>query len=371
MTDLVAEVRSDQTEVLALGPRTEVGRNAISAVTPDGAVVDFSILIVSESRDGLISRVEYFPEQALDDALARYAELAAAADADGPPASDAPWLDNHAVRTWRRFEELFAARDWVAFGALFSADSVFEDRRRGMAWEIRGRDNRVRNVRVLGEDLGAAVTAWAPLAVRGERLGLFRIVFGSEGETVTELLQIDEYDEDGLLAVTITFDADDLDAAFAELDERYAATLGPQAAAVVRGGSQLLGAYNAGDFERFRALMVDELEVIDHRPVGTGAYTGADRFVEANRVHREVIGNYRFRAIDIPAVADRVCLTRNLGTGTNSEGGAVEVPSWGVWTWRSDAFERFEYFPIDGFDDALARFRELTKSDDPSDFAAD
>ena len=66
----------------------------------------------------------------------------------------------------------------------------------------------------------------AVLAVRGERLALTRLENGtadrSPGAPQDELLQLFGLDEDGRIALQISFDIDDMDAALAELDAAHA-----------------------------------------------------------------------------------------------------------------------------------------------------
>jgi ketosteroid isomerase-like protein len=64
------------------------------------------------------------------------------------------------------------------------------------------------------------------LATRGHRLALlhqrFELADGDVGPSETESVNVAESDEHGRFATLVTFDADQLDAAYAELDRRYA-----------------------------------------------------------------------------------------------------------------------------------------------------
>ncbi len=65
------------------------------------------------------------------------------------------------------------------------------------------------------------------IATRGERLALSRTRFSPRdqrpGAFHVELLDIVEINADGLIVARVSFDLDDIDAAFAELDARYVA----------------------------------------------------------------------------------------------------------------------------------------------------
>ena len=83
----------------------------------------------------------------------------------------------------------------------------------------------IANMRVLAE-IEANMTLTV-MATRGERLALSRVYSANRdlrhGEFDVELLSIVEIDADNRIATHITFDPDDIDAAFEELDARYLA----------------------------------------------------------------------------------------------------------------------------------------------------
>ena len=77
----------------------------------------------------------------------------------------------------------------------------------------------------------AAPSSWQlevePIAIRGSRLSLIRECYrdtdGAERPVAIELLRVTEVSDGDLVHDTVTFDPDDIDAAFEELDARYLA----------------------------------------------------------------------------------------------------------------------------------------------------
>ena len=107
----------------------------------------------------------------------------------------------------------------------------------------RGPQAEIDNMRAIA-DLGATVTTSDVIATRGERLALVRIRVSIRDQEArafdTESLNVVEIDADVRIAAIVTFDPDDIDAAFEELDARY---LAGEAAAHAETWSVVAGAY--------------------------------------------------------------------------------------------------------------------------------
>src|SRR6185437_6405206 len=109
---------------------------------------------------------------------------------------------------------------------LLADDMVADDRRRVVNAGIRrGRDVHIADMRATVE-VSEPTCFSSVLATRGARLALahVRIVNrGMTGEVGAEALGIAEIDADERIVAVISFDLDDIDAAFEELDRRYLA----------------------------------------------------------------------------------------------------------------------------------------------------
>jgi len=137
-------------------------------------------------------------------------------------------LDNAAVRALVRHAGSFAARDWDEMVSLCSDDIVNDDRRTGVSSGVMTGIEVVFDLTRGLADVGFVSVAHEVLAVRGAYLALVQRRWARNDGFELALLSVVEVNEDGLYAANVMFDADDLDAAMRELDER-AARLGESA----------------------------------------------------------------------------------------------------------------------------------------------
>ena len=131
----------------------------VRASCADGWVVDISqvrdtggghwyvgSICVATFRDGLLHRLEQFPDEALDAAMARYHELVGTApSADASPTQDEPW--NDADRWMRQAIELRSAGRFEEWAQCFDEDVVWVSHRAITSGTYRGRDEVERRVR--------------------------------------------------------------------------------------------------------------------------------------------------------------------------------------------------------------------------------
>ena len=184
----------------------------------------------------LVNRCEIFDAADLDAALARFDELR-------PPT---PQLENAASRVGECYLAHFAAGDWDGMAEILADDFSSEDRRRVVGAGVRhGRDAEIVDMRAIA-DLGLANVTSTAIATRGGRLVLSRVRFSDRDHApesvLTEVLIILEINADERIVATVTFDLDEFDAAFEELDARY---LAGEAAAHAQTWSAVTGVYAA------------------------------------------------------------------------------------------------------------------------------
>ena len=152
-----------------------------------------------------------------DAALARFNQLSR------PTAQ----LENKASQVTERFLACFAAREWDAMPQILGDIFSYDDRRRVVGSGVRdGGDAHIADMRA-SADLWTADVTPAIMATRGERLALAHLCFPARDQGpeafVTDVLAIVEINVDERMVAFVTFDVDDIDAAFAELDARYLA----------------------------------------------------------------------------------------------------------------------------------------------------
>ncbi len=322
-----------------------------TGTTVDGGAVEFLILFVCILRDGHITRVEFFPERALDEALRRFDEL-------GP--TPVLMLDNLCLQLVRRLGELTERRDWEAIALLYGDDIVFDDRRPGLSTLVTGREAMLVNVRAV-QDSGTFETVDTPVAVRGNRCALFRVQFLSSAYDV-QTLTVTEVDEHGVFQATVLFDVDDLDGAFAELEARYLAGEAAAHADAYRPVVAFRESYNQRDWDALGALLRDDFVGVDHRAAGWGTVEGRDHFVELMRGMVELapdMTGYHAAIYELDAHG-AVGLMR--GAGTSLADSPVERLFLMTIIVRGGKVARMEFFAADALNEARARFRELDPS---------
>src|SRR5262249_15563836 len=118
----LVDVAPDAKRYIATFHAIDVGRFVselrMAGESTEGAEVTWTTYNVSVVRDGVIASSDIYPDDALDEALARYAEL-------GPR----PGLENLCTRQLEEFARRFEASDAVGLRAILRDDFVTEDGR--------------------------------------------------------------------------------------------------------------------------------------------------------------------------------------------------------------------------------------------------
>jgi ketosteroid isomerase-like protein len=117
MVELAPDARGELAAILDIAPRVSLNRSRVYGHAPDGGAFELLYLQVGQLRDGLIDRLEFFDDDAEDEARRRFVELAGGADL----------TPNE--RLALRFTDAFHARDWAAFRACLADDLVRVDHR--------------------------------------------------------------------------------------------------------------------------------------------------------------------------------------------------------------------------------------------------
>ena len=211
-------------------------------------------------KGDLISRGELFDEADLDTALARFDELS----------RPAPQLENAASQVVERFRHHFAARDWDAMAEMLAADMSNDDRRRVVNAGIRrGRDAEIENMRAPPISGVTNITSTVDCDPWGAPRPLSRPLVGTRPRGPRSSNSMSSTSSKSTLTSgsrrCVTFDPDDIDAAFEELDARY---LAGEAAAHAHTWSVITRAYAALNRTKFPPTTADFVN-IDHRRRGS------------------------------------------------------------------------------------------------------
>jgi hypothetical protein len=227
MFDLAEGITVRYEDVLALEPDAFLASNIFCGTgrASGGAYEADLLALAMYGADGRHVRIEWFDRDRAAEALARFDELGPSSTEEGPPpAARAAAVENAATRGIDQFEDAWAAGDWERVAARFAPGFRLRDRRSYAHLDL-DREQQLASLRFRFE-MRSSRFRHEVLATRGHRLALVRarvnLDDGDVGPSESESLLVLESDEHGAL-VQIAFDPDALDAAYAELDSRYAA----------------------------------------------------------------------------------------------------------------------------------------------------
>jgi len=345
MDDLAvsADIRVDH--VLRLCATAIIGVSTFRGTASGGDFENATVYV--GSHDGhVLHGWELFDLEQLDAAQARYDELA-----DVHPGAGG--FENAATHAADRLRAARKARDAHPLAALVPAGFRISNRRKACRQEL-GREESIAAVRA-----GASPGRSDTLATRGDRLALIRErPEAGEGATAldaTGWLEIVEVDAAGSPTRLTLFDEEDLDAARAELDERY-----EEGEAAVYGHAAMTRAFRsalaAREWDTLAKLLAPDLVVEDHRILGWETLHGPGEYVEALRSLVELAPDVRLRLDHVVSMSDRAVIYAPAWVGTR-DGGAFEDPSMVVAEFDAlHRIRRFDQYGADQVAEARARF---------------
>ncbi|MGE2724795.1 BTAD domain-containing putative transcriptional regulator [Mycolicibacterium pulveris] len=330
---------------------TEIGAvltHAAYGTTTEGFGAEWQDITVLTVEDGLINRCELFDAGDLDAAVARFDELS----------RSVPRLENTAIRVGDRLLAAFAARDWVAMADKVADNFHGIDRRRVVNAGLHGRDAFVESLRATVE-LGGPQATSEPVAIRAERLVLTRVRYVLDDDDPdafrVDFLQVVEIDAEERIATVVTFDPDDIDAAFEELDRRY---LAGEAAAHAETWSLVVGAY-AGFNHRDLTATTPDFDSVDHRR--GAAFAPGDMIAYIQAAWRDS-PDTRIYIAAVHRLSDFGAVVTHIAQGLSLEGFDAEWRDIHLLTVDGDTLSRCELFNEEDLDVALARFDELGRT---------
>jgi hypothetical protein len=309
--------------------------------------------------DGLLSRIEAFEVDDEDRALARFDAVVAKTTERAGPSEQR--FANAATRSIDRFHEAYAARDWNGVAALF-APGYRDIDRRVIADLILDREAYLEMQRAIF-DMAVSHYTHELLATRGDRLALCRISFRGSGITVgaSELdwLKLFEVDARGERVEGVAFDEDDAVAAYAELEDRYAAGEGAPYAELLANTRAFCDASAARDWDTVARLLPDDFTLVSHRRiVGTATPVSRDEYLATRGAVDDLGLSGDLRLDHLLRISPTAAVGVVTWFGTVG-GGDFEDSFVVVYTHDGSRFHTLELFDLDDLDTALARFDEL------------
>ena len=162
----------------------------------------------------------------------------------------------------------------------------------------------------------------------------------------------------GACTRTTHFDDEDEIAAIDLLDEWYIEGEGATDAAILGAGREFLHTYHAHDWTGLRDRMAPDFEFVDHRPL-PWPLSDADGLIRLMQERIDQVPDLRSRIRKL-WVQGRAALSVGEAIGTDEQGGLQCWPLLTVWALdAAGKTQRIEYFALEQFDAALARFDEL------------
>jgi class 3 adenylate cyclase len=312
--------------------------------------------------DGRIGRWERFDPGHEAEALARFDALTAGG-------TEEPFA-NAASRAEDRFAGRFNAKDWAGIVACTAEGMVFDERRR-LSRNTSNREVWLEQLRVMF-DRPESRFSKRLLATRGERLCLHMHEFDARVADDAGPLAMEphpaihEVDEDGKIVAIVLFDAEDLDAAYLELDRRFEAGEG---GALAEGFRLFCEALAGRDWDAILTQCAPDFVEHDHRSLAVlGTTRGAAAWVE----------NFRALVGVAPDTTLRFEHLRASGHGFlwqlrwqgQSEASGYEIPMVGVTEFDTGGrIARIDFYDPEQLPEARARFEEIrTKADGASVF---
>ncbi len=320
-----------------------------------GAFENVWLVLVELDEQGRARRADVWEAEQQGAARARFAELAAAVQ---PPSRFA----NAATRASDQCTAAWMDEDWERFAKGLPADFRMSDRRRLVQLEL-DREHFLAFARSLGERATTRLVNSEILATRGARLALLRwrieIAGGDVGPSELVQLNLCETDEHGVLTAMVRWDADDLDAAYAELDARFEAGEGAAHRRVLASSVASNAAIRIRDWDALAALCAPTFFMRDHRLLGWGAMVqDAATFVRVIRSATELAPDSDYRHDHT-----RVCARGHFSAVTlrgTRDGGAFENAFLRVTEVDEQGRVRsHEVYEEGDFERALARFEEF------------
>lgn len=269
----------------------------------------------AQSRNGTATREASSPEAIVPNA-------AGTQDPGRTPSR----FDNDATRAGRLLRDRWLSRDWPGFLRLLTDGFLFRDRQSTSHLEL-ARDEYLQFVREIG-NFGSRELRTELVGTRGERLALNKLQLlvadGDVGPSEMKYLNLIEVDDHGRLLAMVRFAADDIEAAWAELDNRYKSGEAAQHPLLFSCEDELLGGVNRRAWEQFPDFYAKDFVANDERPAGFGTLHGGAPHQNAIRAMIELAPDARLRLLHIRTVG-RISMVEAMWHGTR-DGGAFESP---------------------------------------------
>jgi tetratricopeptide (TPR) repeat protein len=331
---------------------SEVGLSRLSTRHRDGSEVEALVVVEVNGQEAVHGVI--FDADDLDAALAEFHAVRTRSDAG-------------VITLVHRWVDAVHRRDRNAAAALIAADVIDDDRRPLVGGRRTGRADAIANFDAIIANGLDRVSAEV-VATRGSCIALIEFQWRLEDGGEVTVLSVSECDDTrAVFTRTATFDPDQLDAAYAELDDRFESRAG-RCAPVARVARSLLAAWVAGDPRAMRRCFAPTNTVIDHRRAGWESMDG-DGFVRRSEALFEMSETRGSRLIEVRRLEPWGVVGRVDSVGTSSDGGAFTSSIWSTTIVEHGRIAAVHSFASDDGDAAAALLDELRPIDSPTAWA--
>ena len=323
---------------------------------------EWQMLTLLAVHDGQVTRLEGFDVDDEAAALARFEELSTTAWPDANPSV----LRNRATRSITSGMASILSGEEQARGTV-TDDFEMIDRRALRVLEFDDPDRYLEYRRSRWNDVtDAAVT---PVAIRGERLAVIRyeLEWEDDGLDTPSALTVFETDDRGRAKRMVVFDITDVRAALDEMNQRYVKGEGAPYREVIElasalGRAQEVTADDASPSGEFSALLADGCQFTDHRRLGLGRLDRDETVGLVDKGYDDAIAGWATVPTRYLRIAPNVLVVERVDRALDEHEGVVEWQYLTLVEAESGRARRIEFFDADDELAAIARFVELTKS---------
>lgn len=184
-------------------------------------------------------------------------------------------LDNACVRAGERVIQAINRQDWEQLERLIAPKIELESRRKIVGFApMRFSFEGWRREMSRYLDLGFNDYRQTIVAIRGDRFALSKLLMDTRDDSIgaprDEALQVVGLDEDGRIALQVSFDVEDVDAALAELESRHARLDAQRRRRMLentatRADDHAYALFARGCLDEIGALYAEDLHIEDRR----------------------------------------------------------------------------------------------------------
>jgi hypothetical protein len=323
-------------------------RTSDTGVSADGNRSEREAWLVLRLTAGRFDVVEPYTSSDVKAARSRFAHLAGHALR--------PVVDNAQIRfvVRQQWRSRYAAGDPLL---EYADDCVLVDRGSSVnAGEIVGAEEVASSIQSAIDVFGRL--DFVPIAVRGDRVTLYRWTFSKEVGFATTALAVIEAGEDLRTTRIEWFDERDLASAVDCLEARHRNLAGDAYTAIEDALARGERAFNRHDPAELDDLFAPGFEVVDHRQLRVSM--GREEYLESFRLFVEQLPDVTIGFARLFARGDVALGVMQSLTGATAEGLIYEWAYVQLGEIDGDGrATRFEFYALEQWDEAVARFEEM------------